>query len=181
MMIKRLTTKIAKLVAYFRYSTLYGSGSAGLGDTSVLWLALAAGAGLRFINITKSSIWHDEGYSLMLAPQSVSQILARTGRDVHPPLYYLSLHFWLELFGHSELAARSLSLACSVGTIVVIFFLMRDLFGPRPARLAALLAAAAPFLIRYAQEARMYAMVAFWLALARISHRWYGRRPYLMA
>lgn len=151
MMIKRLTTKIAKL-----------------GDTPVLWLALAAGAGLRFINITKSSIWHDEGYSLMLAPQSVSQILARTGRDVHPPLYYLSLHFWLELFGHSELAARSLSLACSVGTIVIIFFLIRDLFGPRPARLAALLAAAAPFLIRYAQEARMYAMVAFWLALATL-------------
>lgn len=132
------------------------------------WLAAAVviGAVVRFINISKSSIWHDEGYTMMLAPQSPAQIWLRTGRDVHPPLYYWTLHYWMLLFGTSEAAVRSLSLAFMLGVIVIMFALVRRLFGNRAARLTALFLALGPFVVRYSQEARMYGMLAFVAALA---------------
>ncbi|HSH31533.1 MAG TPA: glycosyltransferase family 39 protein [Candidatus Saccharimonadales bacterium] len=139
-----------------------------LKDRLALAGALALGVVVMFTNITKSSIWHDEGYTMMLIPKAPLDILARTARDVHPPLHYLTLHYWTSLFGTSELAARSLSAVFMLGTIMVMFYLVKRLFGTAPARLAALFLALAPFLVRYAQEARMYAMVAFLLALATL-------------
>lgn len=127
-------------------------------------LALSAGVQLSFI--TKSSIWHDEGYSLLLAPQNLADILTRTARDVHPPLYYLTLHFWTNLFGTSELAARSLSALFILLTMIVMFALVKRLFGGGAARTTVLFMAIAPFLVRYGQEARMYAMAAFLIGLS---------------
>ena len=48
------------------------------------------------------SVWFDEGYSILLAKHSVSELLALTAVDAHPPLYYLLLKMWGELFGFSE-------------------------------------------------------------------------------
>lgn len=124
------------------------------------------GAVLRFWNISRSSIWHDEGYTMMLAPMSAWEIIWRTARDVHPPLYYLVLHFWMQLFGTSELAARGLSAVFLIAAIPVAYLLVRRLWNERAARLAALFVALGPFLVRYSQEARMYGMVAFLLLLA---------------
>src|SRR5205085_11489261 len=88
---------------------------------------LVLGAALRFIDIAKSSIWHDEGYTMMLVPQPVADIITRTGRDVHPPLYYLALHYWTLVFGSSETAARGMSAILSLGTVVVGYLLVRRL------------------------------------------------------
>jgi uncharacterized membrane protein len=139
---------------------------------------------VRFVNIAKSSIWHDEGYTMMLAPQSPLEILARTGRDVHPPLYYLVLHYWMLVFGNSETAARGLSAVFMLGVVIVGYLLVKRLFANENyARLAALFLALAPFLVRYSQEARMYGMVAFVLLVATYamvraleagSYKWWG-------
>lgn len=128
--------------------------------------ALILGAILQFATISKASIWHDEGFSMMLSSLPPDQILTRTSFDVHPPLYYLALHFWTNIFGTSELAARSLSAMAMLGVILIGFLLVRKLFGDKSARLAALFLATGPFLIRYGQEARMYGLVAFLLLLA---------------
>lgn len=129
-------------------------------------LMMALGAVLRVWDIAQSSIWHDEGYTMMLAPMSPVQIVLRTGRDVHPPLYYLALHYWMLIFGNSETAARGLSAVFLLLAIPVAYLLVRKLWTEPAARLAALFVAAGPFLIRYSQEARMYGMVAFLLLLA---------------
>lgn len=135
---------------------------------NVVTFALLAGALAMFTNISKASIWHDEGYTMMLAPQSPGMILARTARDVHPPGHYLVLHYWMELFGASEVAARSLSAVFMLGTALVLYFIVKRLFGKKPAQLAVLLIALGPFVVRYGQEARMYAQVAFLLAMATL-------------
>lgn len=131
-----------------------------------LGAVMVLGAAARFGNISRSSIWHDEGYTMMLAPQGPWDIIWRTARDVHPPLYYLLLHYWMKLFGSSELAARSLSAVCLIAAIPVAYLLVKRLWGERAARLAALFVALGPFLVRYSQEARMYGVVAFLLLLA---------------
>lgn len=98
---------------------------------------------------------------MMISVLPPSEIIARTARDVHPPLYYLVLHFWMNLFGTGELAARSLSMIFGLGLIVLTYFTVRRIFENRTATLASFFVALSPFLVRYSQEARMYEMVAF--------------------
>lgn len=106
---------------------------------------------------------------MMLAPMNPTEIIARTARDVHPPLHYLVLHYWMKLFGTSEAAARSLSVILVLATIVIIYLLVKRLFDTKAANLAAIFMAIGPFLVRYSQEARMYALAAFLLAAATLA------------
>jgi hypothetical protein len=87
------------------------------------------------------------------------------GRDTHPPLYYLLMHFWL-LLGESEWWLRLFSLLLSLGTLVGAYVAGRALGGQRLGLLAALLLAVAGFELRFAQEARMYALLGCSVALA---------------
>lgn len=131
-----------------------------------LALALIVSASIQLSFIGKSSVWHDEGYSLWLVKYNYLEIIGRTARDVHPPLYYLLLKAWGGVFGQGVVAARSLSVAAILGCIVLSYLLIKQLFGSIPARWAALILAVAPFLIRYGQEARMYGLVALLLTAA---------------
>lgn len=124
---------------------------------------------LRSLSITKADIWHDEGYTAMMTAHPPLEIIRLAVQDFHPPLYALAVHAWSALFGTSELALRSLSLVCGVVTVVLIYFIMKRLrFSEATARVATLLAAFAPFLIRYSQEARMYAMAAVLVCAATL-------------
>src|SRR5579862_8728984 len=108
-----------------------------LSDGWVLTIALIVGTVVRFVNMAKGSIWHDEGFTMMLAPQSPAQIISRTAHDVHPPLYYITLHYWMKLFGSSEIGARSLSAVLMLAVIPIGYLLVKELFGRPAARLAA--------------------------------------------
>jgi len=135
---------------------------------SWVWIGLAVitGAIARFAFITKSSIWHDEGFSILLAKRSSVEIWIGSARDVHPPLYYLLLHWWMKLFGDSVVAIRSLSAVASLGVIIVGFLIIKRMAGQRAAILAAFILALAPFLVRYSQEARMYGLLGLFMLLA---------------
>lgn len=133
-----------------------------------LLLIMAIGSFVRFLNISKSSMWHDEGYTMLMASLPPGEILRRTALDVHPPLYYLVLHIWLQLFGTSELAARSLSAVLMIAVIPISYKLVKQLFDRNSAIIAALFVALAPFLVCYSQEARMYGMSAFIASLATL-------------
>lgn len=41
------------------------------------------------------SIWFDEGYSILLAKGSWSELFALTAVDAHPPFYYALLKIWV--------------------------------------------------------------------------------------
>jgi mannosyltransferase len=129
----------------------------------LLTLVLLAATGLRFCRIGAQSFWNDEGNSARLAERSLDLILEGAKGDIHPPGYYLALHFWRALLGQDEAALRALSAVCSVALVGVSFFVGRRLFEDETAGLvAAALVAINPFQVYYAQEARMYAMLALW-------------------
>jgi uncharacterized membrane protein len=144
---------------------------------------------VRIISLLKSSIWHDEGFSLMLASRSPLDIWLGSARDVHPPLYYEILHFWTEIFGNSVLSVRSLSL---VAGIIVVWLGYQIAFMISKKRnvalLAGLLLSLNPFLIRYSQEVRMYGILGVFLLIAIIglikvskdSKDWFGYVLYVI-
>lgn len=115
---------------------------------------------LRTRNI-EAPFWIDEGISVGIASFPFTEIPGALRLDGNPPVYYLLLHVWLELFGDSVAAAHSLSALFSVATIPAVFLLARRPLGTGVALGAAALAATLPYLTYFAQETRMYAMVAF--------------------
>ena len=132
----------------------------------------------------RQSVWFDEAYSIMLAKQSVGDIIHLTGIDTHPPLYYLLLKAWASVFGWSELALRSLSALALGGAVATAGFMVRRLFGTRAALLAVAVMAVSPFLLRFGFEIRMYALggligiaATYVLVLARLAT---GRRQWLL-
>ena len=148
---------------------------------------------LRFYRIGYQSFWNDEGTSVALASRSIALILEGASQDIHPPLYYLLLHGWTQLFGPSEAAVRSLSALGGIATVALTYALAKRTLGHAAALLAGVLAVVAPLQVYYAQEARMYmlaaalgcASMAAWLQLrsddALAADRWVLRAgPYLI-
>jgi len=134
------------------------------------WLALGAilllALALRFYRLDAQSLWNDEGTSVALAQRDLVAIARDAAHDIHPPLYYYLLHYWVALAGSSEFAVRSLSALIGVLLVACIWLLSRRLFGPTESALAALLAALSPFQVYYSQEARMYILLALCGALS---------------
>ena len=120
--------------------------------------AAAAGAALRFI--APSPMWLDEALSVNIASLPVNDAVEALRHDGHPLLYYVLLGFWLDAFGDSDFAARSLSGLFSLAAAAVIWAAARRRLGAEAARYAAVLALTSPFLVRYGSEARMYALAA---------------------
>jgi 4-amino-4-deoxy-L-arabinose transferase-like glycosyltransferase len=86
--------------------------------------------------------------------------------DQHPPLYYLLLHLWSALHGDSPYAVRLLSALFGAATIPIIYLIGKRLSGAVVGVVAAVLLAFSPFHIYFAQEARMYTLLAFNAAVA---------------
>lgn len=114
------------------------------------------------------SVWFDEAYSILLAKRPVGELLALTGVDAHPPLYYLLLKAWAGVFGWGEYALRSLSAVLATLTVGVVFLLVRRLFTVRTALVVLPFLVVAPFALRYGYEIRMYALAALIGALASL-------------
>ena len=55
-------------------------------------LLLLVGFGLRLYRLGADSLWYDETVSAYLANQSITDLIAYTAKDIHPPGYYLLLH-----------------------------------------------------------------------------------------
>lgn len=65
------------------------------------------------------SLWRDEAFSVIAATNSLGFIFTKLGFE--PPVYYTLLHFWMKIFGSSEIATRSLSfIGFLFATIIMI-------------------------------------------------------------
>lgn len=118
---------------------------------------------MRFV--TRSPLWLDEALSVNIARLPLGEITGALEHDGHPPLYYVLLHGWMDLFGTGPVAVRSFSGLWALGLFPLVWVAARRLGGNRVATYAVALLALSPFAIRYGTETRMYAMVSV-LALA---------------
>ncbi|MCD6519786.1 MAG: glycosyltransferase family 39 protein [Anaerolineae bacterium] len=134
-------------------------------DGLALVASLIFAVGVRLYGLGRESLWLDEATSLMLARMDIPTLVHWTALDIHPPLYYILLHFWVSL-GESEAVLRGLSVLAGVLNVLVIYALGRELFDRRTGLFAAALLALAPLHVWYSQETRMYAWVTLWSSLS---------------
>lgn len=135
------------------------------------WIALlGTGLALRLIAIDSRGLWSDEAWRVWAArlPSVLDVLHVAWAQPPSAPLYWLGLHFWIELFGHGDVAVRLFSVIPSVANIPAIFGLGRLLAGSRAGWIAAILLTVAPMAVEIGQEATMYAwtMLVATLALA---------------
>ncbi|MGH8332167.1 MAG: glycosyltransferase family 39 protein, partial [Pseudomonas sp.] len=143
------------------------------------WLLpiLALAALVRFYDLTAAAIWGDEGSSLLLSQYSLSEIWVHAAHDVHPPLYFMLLHGWIELFGDGIFSIRTLSALPGIATVALGVWLVDLLATRRAALLAGVLLALLPTAVRYSQEVRMYSLLGLWLIAATIALVYWIKRP----
>lgn len=134
---------------------------------------------LLLVNLDLLPVWSDELFTLKTVGRPVAEIVASVKNDIHPPLYYVLLHYWeqapLPWRGVSALRAFSAFWALAAVWLLDRFWTR----GWRPShRWPALsLFAFSPCLLLYGRMARSYAMqTALFLLAASFLWRWVRRR-----
>ncbi|MBI4099941.1 glycosyltransferase family 39 protein [Candidatus Microgenomates bacterium] len=128
---------------------------------------LAAALVLRLINLNQS-LWLDEAISYFAVKNyDWWGILTKfSPGDVHPPLYYLVLKLWTDLFGYSEISLRAPSVIAGILTVLLVVKIGEKLFNRPVGLLAGLFLAVNPLAVYYSQEARMYSLVTLAVTIA---------------
>ena len=134
-----------------------------------VWLGvfaiLALAAVSRWYGIGHEALWLDEAYSWWDAHQSFADLWNLVPQcDPHPPLYFALLKIWMQVFGDSPSAMRSLGALLSVATVGCVMAAGWQI-SARAGLFAGLLFATAPFQIEFAQDARPYALFSLGAAL----------------
>ncbi len=135
-------------------------------------LVLTAVSVLLRTGALDAGYWIDEAIAVGIASHEPGEIPALLRQDGSPPLYYLLLHGWMALAGEGEAATRALSLLFAALAVPVAWW--------AAGRRAAVVAAVCPILGVYAQEARMYSLVAV-LSLVAVGAFVKGHRVLLVA
>ncbi len=133
----------------------------------IIGLILAVGFILRLISIDQS-LWLDEAvtakavsaYKFFDIPKFFSPA------DFHPPLYYLLMKLWTNIFGYSEISLRMPSIIFSILTGYVVYLIGKRLKNRQVGVWAAVFFLFNPLIVYYSQEARMYMMTVFFLTMA---------------
>ena len=133
------------------------------GRRRFVWLAAAVlllAAALRFHQLGRQSLWYDEGVAYAHSQRSFAELLPLLRNNVHVPAYFTLLGLWEDVAGASEFSLRALSAFFSIISVAWAYALGKRLCHPIAGLAAAALVAGNAFSIYYAQEARMYAMLA---------------------
>lgn len=117
---------------------------------------------LRFVSLNQS-FWLDEATTgLVVRNFNLMEIVTKfSPGDFHPPLYYLILKVWSNIFGTGEIALRFPSIIFGLLTIYIIYLIGKEMFNKKVGLIAAVLLATSGLHIYYSQEARMYALTTF--------------------
>ncbi|MGD2165712.1 MAG: glycosyltransferase family 39 protein, partial [Anaerolineae bacterium] len=145
---------------------------------ALLVVLLGLSFALRIYRLDEKSLWTDEGLTVRRAEQPAALVVKNQNLipvepnyydgtevevvktpDLHPPLYFLLMHFWTRVAGDSEFALRFPSVVASTLALPLIFVLGSALLTRETGVWSTLLAAFSPFYIWHAQEARMYPLV----------------------
>ena len=123
---------------------------------------------LATMQLGSKPLWFDEAVTFWRAQLSIPDMVENSIERRHTPFYFGVMKVWLSL-GDSEFWLRFFSVLCFASTVPVVYVIGRTVGNRRAGLYAVALVITAPFLIRYAREARMYTLLTFFCSLALMS------------
>lgn len=153
-----------------------GSDAVGRYAGHAALVVFIASLAVRLYLLDGQSLWSDEGTSVALALRDLPAITTGAALDIHPPLYYYVLHFWMLALGSGEIAVRAPSVLLGAGVSLLTFALGLRIFGWWAGIAAAVLSIVSPLQVQYSQETRMYMLATFLglLTVAATYEAWSG-------
>ena len=135
-----------------------------------LGLLVVLAAALRFSTLGLQSLWFDEAFTpVHVFSTSLATTLSHVARTENtPPLWYVLEWAVIRVAGDGAVALRFLSALAGVAMVPVMWAVGQELAGRRAAILAAALTATNPLFVWYSQEARAYALFAFFVSLSML-------------
>jgi len=123
---------------------------------------------INAVRLYNDSISGDEGYSIMLAQENVSQMIQDTAGDVHPPLYYLIFQAFALFIGTSAVAAKVVTFVAILLTMILANTYIRREFGGYAAAFFVILLTFNETGLSMIVEARMYTWAMLFVTLTGI-------------
>ena len=144
--------------------------------------------GARLWRLTGTCLWFDELFGVHAARHTWPGLWRFVAADlIHPPLFYALLKVWVPAGGESLLWLRLFPVVASVAALVPLLLLARELrLSATATNIALLVAGTNGYLIKYAQEVRMYGLLllltltSLWL-FARLLNKRDGARGLFVA
>lgn len=119
---------------------------------------------LRLLFVGKTDLGFDEGFSLFVSLKKQTDIVNLLCTGDNPPLWEIMLHFWVGIFGISEIAIRCLSLIFNALTIIPIYLIGEKHIGRHAGAAASLFFAFSSFSIFLSHDSRVYSLIGFFAA-----------------
>ncbi len=154
--------------------------ASGWGNWRLLALAIFLTAAMRVIVAMLPQAIHVDGAIQYLPEAEVyyqKGLSAGLAASNEMPLFPLSTALLTTITHNLELSARIISLFAGILTVVPLYFLVRDLFGPKHAVVASILFACSPLFVRNSSEVTkeslfgMFFVLGMWLGWRAISRR----------
>ena len=128
----------------------------------ILFFITLIGLYFRVLGINKTGgFWLDEAYCCYDAEASFPfGIFNRVlHKDLHSPLYFFILHFWMKIFGNHDITIRLLSVIFGVLLLPVLYSIGKELYSKKTGLIMAALASVNSLLIYYSQEVKFYSLL----------------------
>ena len=132
-----------------------------------IYLLLIFGFAVRLINLNQS-LWLDEAIGAKVVKTiPLFQIPVQfSPGDFHPPLYYMFMSFWSNIFGFSEISLRMPSVIFSLVAGWYVYKIGKEIKNKPFGLWSALFFLFNPLTIYYSQEVRMYMMATMLLSIS---------------
>lgn len=118
--------------------------------------------------IFNNNVWFDEAYTLSLIQHNYSEVIEILKSDMHPPLYFISLKFFCEIFGYSILVTKIFSVLGYIATLLLGCTVVKKHFGPDTSMVYMLTIGAIPMSLYFSVQQRSYEWCIFFVTLCFI-------------
>lgn len=118
--------------------------------------------------IFNNNVWFDEAYTLTLIQHNYAEIIKILETDMHPPLYFISLKFFCEIFGYSILTTKIFSVIGYIATLLLGCTVLKKHFGSDTSIVYMLTIGAIPMSLYFSVQQRSYQWCIFFVTLCFI-------------
>lgn len=147
----------------------------------LIYMVFAVCALLPLSLLFSREIWFDEAYTLSLIQHDYGEIIDILKTDMHPPLYFVSLKLFCDIFGYTMVCSKLFSYLGYLALLITMLVLVRKLFNERCSIISMIALGAMPSMYLFSVQQRSYTWSIFFITLCYLAALGYlksGRSAY---